>query len=158
MVKPEDVQLFRDLAELVIEVSQEQKLIKIKSHGDYWALITGNVIGGLKLESCLKNLSRFVVKEETKFKLEQLKVSFTENSLISYRFMSNKDSDRVSEYHEAYLLKFLELLDKDNLSKMTAREMQAKGGSAKTEAKSTASRENGKKGGRPKKKESIENG
>ena len=146
MIKSEDIQLFKDLAVLVNEVSREQKLTKLKTHGDYWTLIIGNTIGGVKMEQCFKNLSKFISDGETASKLELLKARFEESGLLSYRFMTKKNSERVAEYHEAYLVTFLNLLDV-----ITPSRMGKIGGSAKTEAKSTASRANGKLGGRPKK-------
>ena len=148
MIRSEDIQLFRDLAVLVNEVSREQKLTKLKTHGDYWMLIIGNTIGGVKMEQCFKNLSKFVTKFQTEDTLEALRVKFQDAELLSYRFMTKKVSERIAEYHEAYLLKFLELLDNGNTSPS---EMGKTGGSSKSEAKSTASRANGKLGGRPKK-------
>lgn len=50
----------------------------------------------------------------------------------------------MSELHHKYSNIYIE-------KAVTAAEMGKKGGSSKTEAKSSASRENGKKGGRPKK-------
>lgn len=48
-----------------------------------------------------------------------------------------------------------QLLSEDELSSLVAQKLGRKGGKSKSEAKQRASRENGKLGGRPKKKKNI---
>jgi len=136
--------LFYSLGEIQVKVFAEKAQQCSKrnySHGDLDYVSFRGVLSGLPVKDVLKNIKELTT--EYSKDLESLELEFAEKNLLNYILNNIKVRERKDECEVAYL--------QGKLNTVNIGITSAKIGSAKTEAKTTAARENGKKGGRPRK-------
>ncbi|WP_312652975.1 hypothetical protein [Aminipila sp.] len=104
-MKQQNTQLFTDLGKILRKISKEQKIIKIKTHGDLRALgFNSSFAGRLQVSKFISNLSFFAQNDETREELEKLRIAFNDAGLLNYKLSSHRKFERNDDYEIAFLL------------------------------------------------------